>query len=93
MKSIKKRLHAYFEGRVQGVGFRYTVEYIAQGLNVTGWVKNLHDGRVELMAEGDANDLSALLNEVKEKLGRHIFDESIEWDEYKGEFGSFGIRF
>ena len=51
-KKMKKRIHVYYEGRVQGVGFRFTSEYVAQQLKLTGWVKNLPDGRVELVAEG-----------------------------------------
>ena len=46
------RLQVLFSGRVQGIGFRYTVKQTALGYEVTGWVKNLADGRVELLVEG-----------------------------------------
>lgn len=48
-----KRLHALITGRVQGVSFRYHTLHTAQGLGLTGWVRNLPDGRVEVMAEGE----------------------------------------
>ena len=56
----------FYEGRVQGVGFRYTVRNIAKGYEITGWVRNLPDGRVELQACGDADEVSAFLTAVEE---------------------------
>jgi acylphosphatase len=90
---MKKRVHIYYDGRVQGVGFRFTAEYIAQELNLTGWVKNLSDGRVELVAEGDEGAISDLMNKVRERMRPFISDESTEWEPYKGEFKDFGIAF
>lgn len=55
------RLHAYVSGRVQGVGFRFFVLDAAQELGLTGWVRNLNDGRVEVLAEGPRPDLERLL--------------------------------
>ena len=51
------RLHVYFSGHVQGVGFRYSVKQLSLEFDVTGWVKNLPDGRVELVTEGERNEL------------------------------------
>ena len=48
-----KAIQVFYEGRVQGVGFRYSVRQIAKGFNVTGWVRNLPDGRVELQVSGE----------------------------------------
>ncbi len=59
---IAKRV--IFEGRVQGVGFRYTVKDLARGFDVCGWVKNLPDGRVELEVAGDPAEVSAFINEI-----------------------------
>ena len=68
-----------YSGRVQGVGFRYTVKQIASGFDVTGWVKNLPDGRVELQAmTHDADELDAFLLDIDESnLGSHIKDKEV----------------
>ena len=60
----------FYTGRVQGVGFRYTVKQLAAGYEVSGWVKNLPDGRVELLAMShDAEELDAFLTELQENSG------------------------
>ena len=70
MESTKQRWHILFSGKVQHVGFRYTAYYIARELNVTGWVDNLPDGRVEMEAQGQPSDLRRLLLRLKGQ--RHI---------------------
>jgi acylphosphatase len=62
---IAKRV--IYEGRVQGVGFRYTVKDLARGYDVCGWVKNLPDGSVELHAMGEEGELAAFLREIAEE--------------------------
>ncbi|HEX5176261.1 MAG TPA: acylphosphatase [Chthoniobacteraceae bacterium] len=63
----------FYEGRVQGVGFRFTVKQIARGFEVTGWVRNLDDGRVELQVAGEANEVDAFLAAIAEsELKSHI---------------------
>ena len=90
---MKKRLHVYYEGSVQGVGFRFTVERIASELNIVGWVKNLPDGKVELLAEGQEKQLSKLLMQIKDNTPGYISRDIVGWQGYKGEFKDFAIRF
>ena len=60
-----KRVHVFYSGRVQGVGFRITAEETAQRLGIVGWVKNLRDGRVELVAEAEEPLLRQYLAEIR----------------------------
>jgi acylphosphatase len=90
---MKKCVHVVYEGRVQGVGFRFTAQRIAADLNVSGWVKNMPDGSVEVVAEGDKKGLDIFLAEVKRALSRYISQDKSTWQEYTGEFKSFAIRF
>ncbi|MGC9451557.1 MAG: acylphosphatase [Oceanipulchritudo sp.] len=67
-------LHAslFFSGRVQGVGFRYSTLQVAREYDVSGYVKNLSDGRVQLEAEGDEREVRAFIGEVTDRLGVFI---------------------
>ncbi len=69
-----------FEGRVQGVGFRYTVKDLARGFDVCGWVKNLPDGRVELQVMGDSEEVKSFILEIAEEsnVAHHIKHHSVE---------------
>jgi len=88
----RQRLHIFFSGRVQGVGFRYTVKTIATGFEVTGTVKNLADGRVELLAEGDKRELEEFAQAIRDsEVGGFIRQEEASWNESKGEFRGFEI--
>jgi acylphosphatase len=85
-------MHIFYSGRVQGVGFRYTTKNVAMGFEVTGAVRNLPDGRVELMAEAPREELEAFRLAIRESgLGSFISDEQITWEEPKGEFRGFEI--
>ena len=90
---MKKRLHVYYEGSVQGVGFRFTVERIASDLDIVGWVKNMPDGKVELLAEGRERQLSELLIQIKDNAPGYISRDIVDWQDDKGEFKDFSIRF
>lgn len=63
---MTKAQQVFYEGRVQGVGFRYTVRQIAKEFEVIGWVRNLDDGRVELLAFGEAGEVDAFLEAIRE---------------------------
>jgi acylphosphatase len=79
---MKKRLIAHYEGRVQGVGFRLNVCRTAAGYDVTGTVRNLPDGRVELVAEGEEEELHAFLEGIAESpLSPHIRRREEAWEE------------
>ena len=71
-------IQIFFEGRVQGVGFRYCVRQLACGFEVSGWVRNLPDGRVELQACGDAGELEHFVEAIREsELKSHIRKEEV----------------
>lgn len=90
---MKKQLHIYCSGRVQGVGFRFTAESIARDLGVTGWAKNLGDGRVEIVAEAEEGVLKDFLEKINKYFARYIRDVDIEWLSARGEFKDFVIEF
>jgi acylphosphatase len=71
---VAKRVH--YEGRVQGVGFRFTTKQIAKGFEVIGTVKNLADGRVEMCVRGDGDEVEEFLIEIREEsnLAHHILE-------------------
>jgi len=86
------RLQVFYEGNVQGVGFRYTVKSLAAGFEVTGTVRNLPDGRVELLAEGAKNELGAFQQAIREsELGHFIRKEDVAWQETAGGLHGFEI--
>lgn len=73
-----ERRRIYFSGRVQGVGFRYTTERLAKDYEITGYVRNLPDGRVELIVEGEWSVISDFLSAIVMELEPHIHDVSSE---------------
>ena len=88
----RKRLHVLYSGRVQGVGFRYTAKTVATGFEVTGIVRNLADGRVELIAEGLKDELEGFQQAIRESgLGSLIAREDAAWEEAKNEYRGFEI--
>ena len=88
----RTRLHVFYSGNVQGVGFRYTVKTLAGGFELTGMVRNLTDGRVELLAEGLRDELSAFQQAIREsELGHFIRREEVTWAEPAGGMRGFEI--
>jgi acylphosphatase len=90
---MKKRVHIYYSGMVQGVGFRFMAETIAGNLGLTGWVKNLKDGRVEVVAEGEETALNEFLGKIKKRMQHYISDADAFWQEATGEFTEFEVAF
>ncbi len=82
-----------YSGRVQGVGFRYAVRTLAAGYEVTGAVRNLADGRVELTAEGQKKELEAFRDAIHDAgLAANIRKEEAHWAEATGGFSGFAIE-
>ncbi len=89
----RERRVVHFQGHVQGVGFRYTTARIAAQFTVEGYVQNLPDGRVVLVAEGAGEELDRFLAEVEIELGRHVRQQNTVKSAATGEFSGFGIRY
>jgi len=88
----RERVTNFYAGRVQGVGFRYTIKALANGFEVTGTVRNFLDGRVELVAEGEKAELESFLQAVREsEVGRFIRQELPNWSEAKNDSRGFEI--
>ncbi len=90
---MPRRLHAYFCGRVQGVGFRFTAREVAESLGITGWVRNLPDGRVELLAEAEEDEIRQLLSQLTRTFAGYVNEVQETWEEPRNEFRGFGVRF
>ncbi len=85
-------MRIFYSGRVQGVGFRFTVKSVAAGFEVVGIIRNLIDGRVELVAEGAREELDAFRKTIGESgLEHFIRNEEISWSEATSEFRGFDI--
>ena len=91
---MHERLSARVTGRVQGVGFRYFTMGRARGLGLVGWVRNEHDGAVQIVAEGPRVALEQLLESVRSgPAGAHVAGVSYDWKEATGDFDGFGVRY
>ena len=90
---MKKQVHVYYSGGAQGIGFRFTAERLAEELDITGWVSNLGDGRVELVAEANEDTLKYFLGQISNTFSRYIKNTDVSWEPATGEFKDFGVRF
>jgi acylphosphatase len=82
----------HFDGHVQGIGFRYTTQNIAMRYAVHGYVRNLKDGRVELVMEGDDREMEGVMACLRKKMDSYIRNVDSETYPATGEFEDFGIR-
>jgi len=88
----RRRLRVLYSGHVQGVGFRYTVKSVAAGFEATGFVRNLSDGGVELVAEGVKDELEAFRKAIRESgLDHFIRQEDVTWQNASNEFHGFEV--
>ena len=91
---IQKRIHIFITGRVQGVFFRQSTRVMAIKNNVTGWIRNLDDGRVEIVAEGETQNIDNLVTWCKTGPANSRVDEfELSEENYTGEFENFEVRY
>lgn len=91
--SVVQRRSVHYRGNVQRVGFRYTTQRVAAGFRVDGYVKNLPDGRVEVVVEGEADEVDRFLTAVLARLGHFVDDSTVETLPAENRFRGFEIRF
>ncbi len=85
--------HIIFSGRVQGVGFRFTAQRIVERYGLTGFVRNLPNGTVEMFVQGDANDLARCLRDIGEAFAGYVRDAKIEDALPDARYDEFSIAF
>ena len=91
---VKNRAHVIVSGRVQGVFFRQNTKQQAESLGVTGWVRNLPDGRVEGVFEGEEEAVKALVDfSRKGPRGAFVTGFTVEWAVFRNEFESFEVTY
>lgn len=89
-----RRLHLLVEGHVQGVGFRFTTVSIAARFAVAGYVRNLPDGNVEVVAEGAEPDVLAFWSALqRNRIYRHVTREHVAWPPPRGDIRDFSISY
>ncbi len=88
-----QRAHIFVSGRVQGVFYRAFTAQVAKRLNLTGWVRNTEDGRVEIMVEGEKEKILQAIEKLKQgPPAAQVEQVKVEWQPYKAEFGIFEKR-
>ncbi|MEO0115796.1 MAG: acylphosphatase [candidate division WOR-3 bacterium] len=90
---MKVRSQIFVSGRVQGVFFRDFTRENSLQLNLTGWVRNLPDGRVEVVVEGEKENILQLIERLKQgPPAAKVKEVNVTWQTYRGEFSDFSIR-
>ncbi len=90
---MRSRFHGFVSGQVHGVAYRFPQKWAA-ALSISGWVRNLADGRVEVLAEGEKEALESFAERLREGPRRALVEGfDLRWEEPAGETGSFRIEF
>jgi acylphosphatase len=89
--AVTKLVH--YSGRVQGVGFRYTTMHVARAFDVVGYVKNLPDGRVEVLAQGDGREVQAFLDALERQMSGYIRDTQVSDTTAGVDYAEFRVAF
>jgi acylphosphatase len=91
---MKARVHVFVSGRVQGVFFRAETADMADRLGLAGWVRNLPDGRVEALFEGEKEDVEKALDFCRRgPFGARVQNLDLKWEDWKGEFRDFRVAY
>jgi acylphosphatase len=91
---VKARVHVFVSGRVQGVFFRAETADMASRLGLAGWVRNLPDGRVEALFEGEKQDVEKALEFCRRgPPGARVQNLDLKWEEWKGESRNFRVAY
>ena len=90
---ILRREHIYYSGNVHGVGFRYTAMRVATNYNVTGYVRNMPDGRVEVVVEGLPAEIGFFVDDLAVQMAGYIRETQTQSEPVTGEFADFGLRY
>jgi acylphosphatase len=89
---MRKQLNVFFTGHVQGVGFRYMTHSLSAQYDITGYVRNLMDGRVELLAEGEEEELREFMQSIQNsRIGEYIRERKEFWGDAKKQYQKFEI--
>ncbi len=91
--TVLERRHSLYEGQVQGVGFRYTTRAVSRSFDVVGYVRNLPNGSVEVLAEGSGEQLDKFHEELANRMSGHVEHVSHDRRTATDEFANFDIRY
>lgn len=89
----KKSVHIIYKGNVQGVGFRFTTVRVAEQNDISGWVKNLPGGDVEVAAEGEREDLGNFISSLESRMSAYIKNKQTDWQDFKNQYSGFDVKY